>query len=87
MNDQNKDHSHNNDHGNSFVSITINDIERSIHRGRQTVVEIKTVGEVPLNHALEQIIYSQIIPLEDNGSVVIKGDEVFVSHIKDGGSS
>ena len=87
MNDHKKDHGHNNGHGNSFANITINDTERSIHRGRQTVVEIKKVGEVPLNHELEQIIDGKFIPLADNGSIVIKGGEVFVSHIKDGGSA
>lgn len=83
----NNDHGHGNGPANSKVNITVNDTERSIHRGRQTVVEIKTVGEVPLNHALEQIIDGKIIPLNDNGSVVIKGGEVFISHPKDGGSS
>jgi len=80
-----------NGHGNgpeqSFVSITINDTETSIHRGRQTVVEIKKAGKVPLNHALEQVIDGKIIPLDDDDSVVIKGGEVFISHIKDGGSA
>ncbi len=87
MKDHNNDQKHENDHGNSSVVIIVNDTERSIHRGRQTVVEIKTVGKVPLNHALEQVIDGQIVPLDDNGSVVIKGGEVFLSHIKDGGSA
>ena len=87
MNDHNKDRGQENGHGNSFVNITINDTERSIHRGRQTVVEIKAVGEVTLNHELEQIIDGKFVPLEDNGSVVIKGGEVFISHIKNGGSA
>lgn len=87
MNDHKKDHGHGNGPGNSFASITINDTERSIHRGRQTVVDIKKAGEVLLNHELEQIVDGKFIPLEDNGSVVIKGGEVFISHIKDGGSA
>ncbi len=81
------DNGHGNGPGNSKVNITVNDTNYSIHRGRQTVVEIKNAGKVPLNHALEQIIDGQIVPLEDNGSVVIKGGEVFISHIKDGGSA
>ena len=86
MNNKN-DKGHGNGPGQSFVNITINDTERSIHRGRQTVVDIKKAGEVPLNHALEQVVEGQIVPLDDNGSVVIKGGEVFISHPKDGGSS
>lgn len=86
MNNKN-DKGHGNGPGNSKVNITVNDTSFSIHRGKQTVVTIKTVGEVPLNHALEQVIDGQIVPLDDNGSVVIKGGEVFISHIKDGGSA
>lgn len=73
--------------GQNFVNVSINDIETSIHRGRQSVEEIKTAGEVPLNHMLEQLIDGQLTPLGDNDSVVIKGGEVFISHIKDGGSA
>jgi hypothetical protein len=69
------------------VHITVNRVSRLIHRGRQTVAEIKSVGEVPSAEELEQLIDGQLTPLDDNGSVVIKGGEVFMSHVRDGGSS
>lgn len=69
------------------VHITVNTVSRVIHRGRQTVAEIKTVGQVPLAEELEQVIDGKLTPLADNGSVVIKGGEVFMSHVRDGGSS
>lgn len=75
------------EHRKDYVKIVINDVEKEIHRGRRTVVEIKEIGNVPLNHALEQVVDGVLTPLDDNGSVVIKGDEIFVSHIKDGGSA
>ncbi len=75
------------EHRKDLVQVTINDVQKEIHRGRRTVVEIKEVGNIPLNHALEQVINGVLTPLDDNGSVVIKGEEVFVSHIKDGGSA
>jgi hypothetical protein len=75
------------EHRNDVVSITVNDVEKNIHRGRQTVTEIKSIGEVPLNYMLEQLIDGKLTELEDHGSVVIKGGEIFIGHIKDGASS
>jgi hypothetical protein len=75
------------EHRKDYVKITVNDVQREIHRGRQSVSEIKTVGEVPLNYMLEQLVDGKLTPLDDNGSVVIKGGEVFIGHIKDGASS
>lgn len=75
------------EHRKDYVKITVNDVQREIHRGRQSVSEIKTVGDVPLNYMLEQLIDGKLTPLDDNGSVVIKGEEVFIGHIKDGASS
>jgi hypothetical protein len=69
------------------VHITINAVSRVIHRGRRTVVEIKTLGEVPLADELEQSVDGKLTPLPDDGAVTIKGGEVFVSHVRSGGSS
>jgi hypothetical protein len=69
------------------VHITINGVSRVIHRGRRTVVEIKTLGEVPLADELEQLIDGKLTPLPDDGAVTIKGGEVFMSHVRSGGSS
>ena len=71
----------------SMVSITINNDPKDIHRGRQTVVEIKAVGAVPLADVLEQVIGGKLTPLPDDGAVTIKGGEIFISHVKDGASS
>ena len=69
------------------VSVTINNVEKEIHRGRQTVAEIKNAGNVPLADDLEQVIDGKLTLLPDDGAVTIKGGEVFVSHPKDSGSS
>ena len=42
------------DHGKENVDIQINGVTKSIHRGHQTVVEIKTLGGVPLADDLDQ---------------------------------
>jgi len=69
------------------VKISINGASRLIRRGRHTVVEIKKLGEVPLADELEQLIEGKLTPLPDDGAVTIKGGEVFMSHVRSGGSS
>lgn len=69
------------------VTISINNREYSIHRGRETVIEIKKTGNVPLADDLEQVIDGKLTPLPDDGAVTIKGGERFISHPKDSGSS
>ena len=39
--------SHNDNHGKNMVTIYVNDEAVAIHRGRQTVAEIKALGNVP----------------------------------------
>lgn len=74
-------------HGQSYVVITINGDDYSIHRGSRTVAEIKTAGNVPITDKLEQVINGELVPLNDNASVVIKGGEEFKSHVPSGGAS
>jgi hypothetical protein len=69
------------------VVIKVNNADVRIHRGNQTVSEIKTAGSVPQAHDLEQVIDGKLVLLPDDGHVVIKGSEVFVSHPKDSASS
>jgi hypothetical protein len=69
------------------VSITINNRTVSIHRGRQTVAQIKAVGGVNPAHELELVEDGQFRPLPDDGAVTLKGGEVFISHPRDSASS
>ena len=69
------------------VSITINGTTRTIHRGRQTVAEIKAAGQVNPAHELEQVENGQLRPLPDDGAITLKGGEVFISHPRDSASS
>ena len=75
------------EHGTNMVTITVNGAPVLIHRGRQTVAQIKTLGHVPLADDLEQQIDKKLVPLADDGALTIKGEEVFVSHPKDSASS
>ena len=69
------------------VSITVDGKPFEIHRGHEAVAKIKLLGSVPTAYDLEQVIDKKLIPLDDNGSVTIKGNEIFVSHPKDSSSS
>jgi len=71
----------------SIVTITVDNKQREIHRGYQSVAEIKQVGEVPAAFDLDEVVDSKLIPLPDDGFVTIKGGEVFLSHPKSGRSS
>jgi hypothetical protein len=75
------------EHAANVVTITINDVSKPIHRGKQTVEDLKKLGGVPLADELEQLIKGTLTPLADDGRVIIKGEEIFVSHPKDSGSS
>lgn len=78
--------------GKDFVTIYMDgdDAEHahSIHRGSQTVSAIKKACGVPQTDVIELIGENgQLQPLDDNGSVTIKGGEKFISHKRGGGSS
>ncbi len=70
-----------------IVTITVDTKPYKIHRGHQTVVEIKTIAGVPLAFELEQLVDGKLTPLPDDGAVTLKGGEIFLSHPKDGGAS
>lgn len=69
------------------VSIHVNINLLKIQRGNQPVSEIKKIAGVPSTDELEQLIEGKLIPLKDDAQVVIKGGEVFFSHVRDGASS
>lgn len=71
----------------SMASITLNGAQVSIHRGRQSVAEIKAAGKVPAAHELEQVEDGRLKPLADDGAITLKGGEVFISHPRDSASS
>lgn len=76
-----------NEKGQNYVNIIVNDDSYSIHRGRRSVAEIKEAGGVSIADKLEQVINGELVPLDDNDSVAIKGGEEFKSHIPSGGAA
>lgn len=69
------------------VTITIDNKFYTVHRGNISVAELKTIANIAAAYELEQIIDGTLTPLRDDGHVVLKGGEVFVSHPRAGASS
>ena len=73
-----KDKKGGDDHGKDEVIITVDGVEKKIHRGSHTVAEIKSLTGVPEADKLAQVIDGQLQPtLNDDDRFTIKGGEVF----------
>jgi hypothetical protein len=70
-----------------LVKITINNHPYEIKPGKYSVADIKKIGNVSPTHDLDQLINGELVPLKDDGQVIIRGCEEFKSHPKDGCSS
>lgn len=69
------------------VTITIDNESFTVHRGDTTVTTLKAVAGVPAAYELEEIVDGTLKPLNDDGRIVLKGGERFVSHPRAGASS
>jgi hypothetical protein len=81
------DHHGGHDHDCENVTIHVNNKPVFLHTGDYTVATLKTVSKVPLAEDLVQLVGTKLEPLPDDGHVHIHGCEIFISHVKDGGSS
>lgn len=69
------------------VAIHVNNEPVYIHPGRYQVATVKKLAGVPLADDLEQLIDSTLKPVPDDATLHLRGCEIFISHVKDGGSS
>src|SRR5258708_16422082 len=76
-----------NSHSQELVTITVDTKPYKIHRGRQTVADIKKLAAVPLAFELEQLGAGKLTPVPDDGSETVKSAEDFLSHPQDVGRS
>jgi hypothetical protein len=77
----------NGEHGQGRVEIAIDGKPIRTRRGMHEVSELKKLGGVPNEYAFDQVVGGTIEALPDDGKVLIRGGEVFVSHPKDSASS
>ena len=69
------------------VTVTVDTQSKTVHRGSWVVSAFKEVVGVAADRALDEVIGGEFKPLQDTQRITIKGGEVFVSHVRQGGSS
>ncbi len=69
------------------VTVTVDKMQLSVHRGSYVVSDFKKEVDVDPTRDFDEIVDGHIKPLQDTDHLVIKGGEVFISHPKSGGSS
>jgi hypothetical protein len=67
--------------------ITVDDVQREIAPGDYLVSDFKHRFGVPADYELDVVVCGQFGPLADNAEIHIEGGEVFVGHVRRGGSS
>jgi hypothetical protein len=75
-----------NDHG-QVVTITLDSVSRTIDQGVYKVAELKTKFSIPADYELDEVVNGEFKPLNNERSIHIKGGEVFVSHVPQGGAA
>lgn len=74
------------EHGHK-VPVTIDNRTVEIQAREWVVSQLKTALGVDPSRELEQVVDGKLVPLDDNAKLHIRGHEVFVSHVRGGGSS
>ncbi len=69
------------------VSVTVDGVKHEVPRGEYVVSAFKQLVGVDPARELDELVHGQLKPLDDNARIEIKGCEVFVSHVRTGGSS
>ncbi len=69
------------------VTINVDGTERLIDEGVYKVRDLKALYDIPVDYELDEVVNGDFKPLNDERSLHIKGGEVFVSHVRQGGSS
>ena len=70
-----------------LVTVTVDGQAKEVARGKYIVSEFKAIVGVPADYELDQVVDGEFKPLADDATLHVRGDEVFVSHVRRGGSS
>jgi hypothetical protein len=70
-----------------LVQVTIDTKPKTIQAGTYTVNELKRALGVDTSRVLDEVVCGEFKELSDNGTVHVKGGEIFVSHVRQGQSS
>ncbi len=69
------------------VPVTIDNRTVEIQAREYVVSQLKAALGVDPSRELEQVVGGNLVALDDNSKIHIRGGEVFVSHVRGGGSS
>jgi hypothetical protein len=69
------------------VPVTVDGVKREVPRGDYIVSQFKKLVGVDAARELDEVVHGELKPLDDNARIDIKGGEIFVSHVRTGGSS
>jgi hypothetical protein len=69
------------------VAVTVDGVKHEVHKGEYVVSHFKKLVGVDAARELDEVIHGELKPLDDNARIHIKGGEIFVSHVRTGGSS
>lgn len=75
------------DHDKRFVVVVVDGHRKTVRSGKYIVAEFKATVGVPAEYELDEVVRGEFRPLNDDATIHIKGEEVFVSHVRRGGSS
>lgn len=87
MNPPHMETEHQPPHPSREVEITFDDNPVSIAEGTYKVSQLKELFNVPAEYVLNEVVDGVLKALPNERSVHIKGGEVFVSQVPQGGSS
>lgn len=77
-----KDHTHQRE-----VHITVDGQPKEVTGGEYLVSKFKALIGVPPDYELEHVIKGVFHPLADTAKICVENHEVFVGHVRQGGSS
>jgi len=69
------------------VAVTVDGVKHEVRRGDYVVSQFKKLVSVDAARELDEVVHGEFKPLDDNAHIDIKGGEIFVSHVRTGGSS
>ena len=75
------------DHDKHVVAVLVDSVRKMVRRGKYVVSEFKKEVAVLADYELDEVVAGEFYALADDATIHIKGDEVFVSHVRRGGSS
>ncbi len=75
------------DHHKQEVTVTVDGKPHKLPEGTYVVSEFKKLVGVDASKELDEVVHGELKPLDDNQHIHLKGGEVFISHVRQGGSS